>query len=171
LGSCCLFLWVRLFGKRNICWFRLAIRGRSIEFVQVLIVSADEAGALFKFVGICRRGSSDEGFVELTWDHLLQSRYINFVGDVLFIELRQFQVDPFPCLVELAFGGENQDFVFNRRTFDTEAPWLLKDFVVECCCVYVGISFGRVQNIQRGMLEITDRYGCNVVDVGIVLAK
>jgi len=78
-------------------------------------------------VGGCR---GKEWFVEAAQNKWLQSCYVKFVRDMLFVEHGKVAVYPCASLGKLSFGCNEQNFVGSCGMFNAKAPGLLKDGVI-----------------------------------------
>jgi len=100
---------------------------------------------------------------------VLEHCNVDFVIDVLFINVRKYIVDPLAHSRKLPFGCKDEDFVWGSSTFDAQTPGLFKDGVGEGGLINVGVGVARVWDIKGGVLEIPDWNCHDTVNEGIII--
>jgi len=125
----------------------------------------------FNFFCISHGSQGHSGFVEMPWGKVLESSHINFVVNMLIVEDREGIIDPFSCRRELAFRGDDEDFIGSRGAFDVKAPRLFKYHVINHCCLNISAGITREWDIESLVLEIADRDSRYALQEGVVVAE
>jgi len=102
---------------------------------------------------------------------VLESSHIDFVVGMLIVDDWEGIINPFSCRSELAFRGDDEDFIGSRSVFDIKAPWLFKYHVINCCCLDISAGITREWDIESLVLEIADRDSHYALQKGGVVAK